>query len=71
MSLKISAREIDKIKLDKQLGIVFKSLNPQAGSEDRLMFGSDNADIATSIASVNALNFLTTTRKEKLFYLNA
>ena len=42
-----------------------------AGLEDRLMFGSDNADIKTTIASVQQLDFLTSKQKEKIFYLNA
>lgn len=42
-----------------------------AGLEDRLMFGSDNADIRTCIASVEKLDFLTAKQKDKIFYLNA
>ena len=42
-----------------------------AGLEDRLMFGSDNADIKIAIASVQQLDFLTVKQKEKIFYLNA
>lgn len=42
-----------------------------AGLEDRLMFGSDNADIKTCIASVEQLDFLSAKQKEKIFNLNA
>jgi hypothetical protein len=42
-----------------------------AGLEDRLMFGSDNADIKACIKSVKELNFLNAAQKEKIFYKNA
>ncbi len=42
-----------------------------AGMEDRLMFGSDNGDITQTIASVNALDFLSALQKEKIFNKNA
>ncbi len=42
-----------------------------AGLEDRLMFGSDNADIKATITSVQQLDFLTAKQKKKIFYLNA
>lgn len=42
-----------------------------AGLEDRLMFGSDNADIKECIKSVNELRFLSIQQKEKIFYQNA
>lgn len=42
-----------------------------AGHEDRLMFGSDNADIKICIAAVKQLDFLTASQKEKIFPLNA
>lgn len=42
-----------------------------AGLEDRLLFGSDNADIKTSVAAVERLAFLSQKQKEKIFYLNA
>ncbi|WP_018630868.1 amidohydrolase family protein [Niabella aurantiaca] len=42
-----------------------------AGLEDRLLFGSDNADISTSIEAVERLAFLSGKQKEKIFYLNA
>ena len=42
-----------------------------AGLEDRLMFGSDNADIKTCIAAVEELNFLSSKQKEKIFFSNA
>jgi predicted TIM-barrel fold metal-dependent hydrolase len=41
------------------------------GLEDRLMFGSDNADIKACINSVEQLDFLTEKQKEKIFHLNA
>ncbi|MEJ8818138.1 amidohydrolase family protein [Lacibacter sp. H407] len=42
-----------------------------AGFEDRLLFGSDNADIKTCIAAVEELKFLSAKQKEKIFHLNA
>jgi hypothetical protein len=39
--------------------------------EDRLMFGSDNADIKACISSVEQLDFLSAQQKEKIFYKNA
>jgi hypothetical protein len=42
-----------------------------AGLEDRLMFGSDNADIKTCVAAVEQLEFLSAKQKEKIFQLNA
>lgn len=42
-----------------------------AGLEDQIMFGSDNWDIVKSIASVNALDFLTDEQRDKIFYKNA
>lgn len=41
------------------------------GLEDRIMFGSDNANIETTIKSISNLTFLTEKQKEKIFYLNA
>lgn len=41
------------------------------GLEDRLLFGSDNANIKNCIASVEQLDFLSAGQKEKMFYLNA
>ncbi len=41
------------------------------GFEDRLMFGSDDADIKMTIAAVENLNFLTRSQKEKILYKNA
>ena len=43
----------------------------EAGLEDRIMFGSDNGDIQTIIASVDDLAFLRAEQKEKIFYKNA
>jgi predicted TIM-barrel fold metal-dependent hydrolase len=42
-----------------------------AGLEDRLLFGSDNADVKTCITAVEELKFLSAKQKEKIFYLNA
>lgn len=42
-----------------------------AGLEDRLMFGTDNADIETTIKAVEQLDFLSTKQREKLFFSNA
>lgn len=42
-----------------------------AGFEDRLMFGSDDADIKITTAAVDGLSFLTALQKEKIFYKNA
>jgi len=42
-----------------------------AGLEDRLLFGSDNADVKTCIAAVEGLEFLSAKQKEKIFHLNA
>jgi predicted metal-dependent TIM-barrel fold hydrolase len=42
-----------------------------AGLEDRLLFGSDNADIKATIAAVERLNFLNEAQKRKIFYANA
>jgi len=41
------------------------------GFEDRLMFGSDDADIKMSTEAIEQLNFLTDTQKQKIFYKNA
>ena len=41
------------------------------GLEDRLMFGSDDADIKMTTAAVEQLSFLTMEQKEKIFYRNA
>jgi hypothetical protein len=42
-----------------------------AGLEDRLMFGSDNADVEACISAVEELDFLSVNQKEKIFNLNA
>ena len=41
------------------------------GLEDRLMFGSDDADIKMTVTAVEQLNFLSQSQKEKIFYKNA
>lgn len=42
-----------------------------AGLGDRIMFGSDNADIATTLASLDALPFLDASQKEAILHGNA
>jgi hypothetical protein len=42
-----------------------------AGFENRLMFGSDNANIKMTIAAVEQLSFLTSAQRDKIFYKNA
>ena len=42
-----------------------------AGLEDRLLFGTDNADIEVCIAAVEQLDFLTAKQRQKIFYENA
>ena len=42
-----------------------------AGLEDRLMFGSDNGEIQIIIDNIEALDFLTTIQKQKIYYQNA
>lgn len=42
-----------------------------AGLEDRLLFGSDNADIKTTVVAVEDLDFLSSEQKQKIFYSNA
>lgn len=42
-----------------------------AGLENRLLFGSDNAPIENAIKAVEELSFLTQQQKEKIFYKNA
>jgi uncharacterized protein len=54
----------------KEFSVVMKEFI-DAGLEDRLMFGSDNADIKACINAVEKLNFLTAKQKEKIYYLNA
>ena len=41
------------------------------GFEDRLMFGSDDADIRMTAGAVEQLDFLSRAQKEKIFYKNA
>ena len=43
----------------------------ESGREDRILFGSDNADIGTVIRSVENLSFLTNEQKEKIYFRNA
>ncbi len=41
------------------------------GLEDRIMFGSDNGDIETTIKAISQISYLTESQKEKIFYKNA
>nr|WP_276902666.1 amidohydrolase family protein [Pedobacter kyonggii] len=41
------------------------------GMEDRILFGSDNAKISETIASINKLSFLTKAQKDKIFIDNS
>ncbi len=41
------------------------------GLEDRIMFGSDNGDIDSTMKSVVQLSFLTEEQRQKIFYRNA
>ena len=41
------------------------------GLEDRLMFGSDDADIKMTTTAIEGLSFLTRAQKDKIFYKNA
>lgn len=54
----------------KDFAVVMKEFI-DAGLEDRLMFGSDNADVKTCIAAVEELEFLSVHQKGKIFHLNA
>jgi hypothetical protein len=42
-----------------------------AGLQDRLMFGTDNADVLKAVAAVEGLTFLTAAEKDDIFYRNA
>ena len=42
-----------------------------SGLEDRLMFGTDNADIKTTVNAIEELDFLSSNQKEKIFFRNA
>ena len=42
-----------------------------AGLEDRLMFGSDNAEVKVLVENIDRLDFLTEAQKEKIFFRNA
>ncbi|WP_332733293.1 serine hydrolase [Flavihumibacter sp.] len=66
----ISAINNPAILPPAQFSGVMKALM-EAGLEDRIMFGSDNGDIQTMIASVDDLTFLNAEQKEKIFYKNA
>lgn len=41
------------------------------GLEDRIMFGSDNGDIETTIKAISQISYLSKNQKEKIFYKNA
>ncbi len=66
----ISVLNNSRIILAKDFEAIMKAF-VDAGLEDRLMFGSDNADIKTTVEAVQQLNFLSTEQKDKIFYLNA
>lgn len=42
-----------------------------AGLEDRLLFGTDNADIRKIITAIESIEFLSPRQKDKLYYQNA
>ena len=54
----------------REFSVVMKEF-VDAGLEDRLMFGSDNADVKTCVEAVEQLEFLSAKQKEKIFQLNA
>lgn len=59
----------DIVSADK-FSIIMKAFI-DAGLEDRLMFGTDNGHIEKVITSIEALDFLSTKQKGKLYYQNA
>jgi hypothetical protein len=54
----------------EQFAVILKQFI-EAGLEDRLMFGTDNADIEATVAAVENLPFLSEEQKEKIFWRNA
>jgi predicted metal-dependent TIM-barrel fold hydrolase len=66
----ISAINNPNILNQEQFAAIVK-LFVDSGLEDRIMFGSDNGDIDTTMKSVSQLAFLTKKQKEKIFHLNA
>jgi predicted TIM-barrel fold metal-dependent hydrolase len=68
--LDISVIDNPDIVSKKDFHTVIKLLI-DAGFEDRIMFGSDNAGYAKIINAVKELDFLTAKQKEKIFYINA
>jgi hypothetical protein len=66
----ISAINNPNILNQEQFAAIVK-LFVDSGLEDRIMFGSDNGNIDTTIKSVSQLFFLTKKQKEKIFHLNA
>jgi predicted TIM-barrel fold metal-dependent hydrolase len=66
----LSAINFPPIMPTQQFQNVLKQLM-DAGLEDRVMFGSDNNDIAMVISSIESAPFLTGTQKDKIFFANA
>jgi hypothetical protein len=66
----ISVLNNPKIVPPKDFASLLK-LYIDSGLEDRLMFGTDNADIKTTVNSIEELDFLSSTQKEKIFFRNA
>lgn len=57
------------VPTDKFAGILKDFIN--AGLEDRLMFGTDNADIKLVVEGIEKLDFLSQRQKEKIYFENA
>lgn len=66
----ISVLNNPRIVAPKEFNSIMK-LFIDSGLEERLMFGSDDADIKMTTAVVEQLSFLTKAQKEKIFYKNA
>lgn len=66
----ISVLNNPKIIPPKEFAAAMKEMI-DAGLEDRLMFGSDNADIKATIDAVERLDFLNEAQKRKIYYENA
>lgn len=66
----ISVLNNPRIILPEEFAVAMKELI-DAGLEDRLMFGSDNADIKATIDAIERLDFLNEAQKRKIYYENA
>ena len=66
----ISVLNNPKIIPSKEFASAMKEMI-DAGLEDRLLFGSDNADIKATIDAVDLLDFLSEVQKKKIYYENA